>query len=201
MKKLLLPTLIMTFALSACQKPEESAKPTETAEPAKTQTADTPAPTTENTAPSTENPTPKAEEHKHDEHKHDNEKHEHDAKQKHDDKQSHAGGDHDHKHDGHDHAHDHAGHDHSHHDGDKYQCGDKTIHIAIHDHEGEPEAHITADDITYDLNPDVQTKGRFTSSDDSISGNDKGMALTINGNKAKVTTLDDKVLLDCTKAS
>lgn len=193
MKKLLLPTLIMTLALSACQRTEEPAKPAETAEPAKTQTADTPAPNTENPAPNTENPTPKAEEHKHDEHKHDNEKHEHD------DKQSHAG--HDHKHDGHDHAHDHAGHDHSHHDGDKYQCGDKTIHIAVHDHEGEPEAHITADDITYDLNPDVQSKGRFTSSNDSVAGDDKGMALTMSGNKAKVTTLDDKVLLDCTKAS
>lgn len=181
MKKLLLPTLIMTLALSACQKPEEPAKPAETAEPAKTQTADTPAPT-ENTASSTENPAPKAEGHQHDEHNH-----------------AHAG--HDHKHDGHDHAHNHAGHDHSHHDGDKYQCGDKTVHIVVHNHDGELEAHITDDDITYDLNPDVQTKGRFTSSDDSITGDNKGMALTLDGNKAKVTTLDDKVLLDCTKAS
>lgn len=180
MKKLLLPTLIMTLALSACQKPEETAKPAEkSAEPAKTQTTDTPAPT-ENTAPKAETPA-------HDKHEHG-------------DKHEHAHGDH--KHDGHDHAHhNHAGHDHSHHDGDKYQCGEKTVYIAVHEHEGEPEAHITADDITYDLDPDVQSKGRFTSSDDSVAGDNKGMALTLDGNKAKVTTLDDKVLLDCTKAS
>lgn len=173
MKKLLLPALIITLALSACQKPEEPAKPADKP----TETSTTPA--TQTTQPQTATPAPKAEEHKHG-----------------DDKQNHAEHNHDHKHDGHD----HAGHDHSH-DGDKYQCGNKTIYIAIHDHEGEPEAHITADDITYDLNPDVQTKGRFTSSNDSVSGDDKGMALTISDNKAKVTTLDDKILLDCTKAS
>ncbi|STZ56172.1 Uncharacterised protein [Moraxella lacunata] len=121
----------------------------------------------------------------------------------------HAHGEHDHEHkDGehaHDHSHDHAhgehGHHHHHHaDGDKYQCGDKTAHIAVHNHEGEIEAHLTTDDITYDLAQDVQTKGRFTS-DDSIVGDDKGMALTIDGDKAKITTLDDTVIVECTKAS
>ena len=98
----------------------------------------------------------------------------------------------------HDHTHhDHAGHDH-HHEGDLYQCGDKTVHIVVHDHDGEIEAHLTSDNITYDLNEDIQTKGRFTT-DDGISGEDKGMVLLLDGNKAKVTTPDDKVLLNCTK--
>lgn len=101
---------------------------------------------------------------------------------------------HDHSHAGHD----HAGHDHAHSDGDTYQCGDKTLVIAIHNHDGEMEAHITADNVMYDLAEDVQSKGRFTSND-SVAGDDKGMALTINGNNAKITTLDDKPLLDCTK--
>lgn len=104
-----------------------------------------------------------------------------------------------HEHHGHDHTnHDHAGHDHSHDQGDTYQCGEKTIQLLVHDHDGEIVAHLTSDDITYDLNEDVQTKGRFTT-DDGIAGADKGMALLIAGNTAKITTLDDKVLLDCTK--
>lgn len=109
---------------------------------------------------------------------------------------------HKHDHAGHDHSHSHA-HDHAHHhapeDAVAYQCGDKTIHIALHDHDGEKEAHITADNITYDLAEDVQSKNRYTT-DDGIEG-DKGMALILDGNNAKVSTLDDKVLLECTKAS
>ena len=117
---------------------------------------------------------------------------------------AHDGHDHHHSHSpdkAHDHYHEHHNHDHSHApDGaSAYQCGDKTVHIAIHDHEGEMEAHLTADNITYDLAPDVQSKNRYTS-DDGIEG-DKGMALTLDGDKAKISTLDDKVLLDCTKAS
>lgn len=102
---------------------------------------------------------------------------------------------HDHSHEGHD----HAGHEHTHHGaGDAYQCGDKTFHIAVHDHEGEKEAHITADNITYDLSEDVQSEGRFTS-DNSIADDNKGMALVVTGDKVKITTLDDKPLFDCTK--
>lgn len=115
----------------------------------------------------------------------------------HDQHHNHDKNDQDSEHKHHD-GHDHAGHDHSHAQGDAYQCGDKVVHIAIHDHDGEKEAHLTSDNITYDLNEDVQTKGRYTT-DDGIAGEDKGMALTISGNSAKITTLDDKVLLDCTK--
>ncbi|WP_066803601.1 hypothetical protein [Moraxella oblonga] len=109
---------------------------------------------------------------------------------------AHAG--HTHEHDDHAHeGHNHEGHDHASH-GDAYQCGDKTIHIAIHEHEGEHEAHLTQDDITYDLNE--SENGKFISDDDSIDGSEKGMALKLDGNKATVSTPDDKVLLDCTKA-
>ena len=110
---------------------------------------------------------------------------------------------HDHEHDHHEHhEHDHEhgnhNHDHAHHDGDKYQCGDKAIHIAVHDHEGEIETHLTYDGITYDLEEDAQTKGRFTS-DDGIMGDDKGMALTMNDDKATIATLDGTTTLECTK--
>lgn len=110
--------------------------------------------------------------------------------------------DHHNTHDNHDdthddeHEHNHA-HNHSH-MGDKYQCGNKILHIAIHTHEGEMEAHLTDDNITYDLNADVQTKGRFTT-DDGINGEDVGMALIIDDNTAKITTLDNTPLLDCVK--
>lgn len=170
MKKILIPTLAIALGLTACQKAEET--------PAKPQ-AET---TTEQTAT-------------HD-HAHDEQTHEH----------SHDHVEHDHEHSehvhehSHDHTHDEHGHHHHHADGDKYQCGDKTAHIAVHNHEGEIEAHLTADDITYDLAQDMQTKGRFIS-DDSIAGDDKGMALTIDGDKAKITTLDDTVIVECTKAS
>lgn len=182
MKKILIPALAITLGLTACQKAEETP-----AEPkAETTTA------TEQTA---------THDHAHGEHDHEHKDGEHSHDHDHDD---HAEHNHDHKHGehAHDHSHDHAhGDGHHHHaDGDKYQCGDKTAHIAVHNHEGEIEAHLTTDDITYDLAQDVQTKGRFTS-DDSIAGDDKGMALTIDGDKAKITTLDDTVIVECTKAS
>ncbi|MDO4897320.1 MAG: hypothetical protein Q3971_08155 [Moraxella sp.] len=107
---------------------------------------------------------------------------------------------HSHAHGEHAHDHSHAGHDHSHaydHE-EKFQCGDKTVYLTIHDHEGEIEAHLTVDNITYDLEQDVQNKGRFTT-DDGIQGDDKGMALVLDGDNAKITALDDSVLLDCTK--
>lgn len=99
------------------------------------------------------------------------------------------------------HSDEHANHDmhnHDNHAGDTYQCGDKTLQISVHEHEGESQAQITSDNITYDLESDVQTKGRFTSSD-SITGDDKGMALMIEGNRATITTLDDKKIVECTK--
>lgn len=105
---------------------------------------------------------------------------------------------HDHAHDHHDHDHHNHSHGHYHNQGDAYQCGDKTIYIAIHEHDGEKEAHLTSDNITYDLNEDIQTKGRFTT-DDGISGEDKGMALVVDGKTAKITTLDDQPLLECQK--
>lgn len=109
---------------------------------------------------------------------------------------------HEHEHDNHEHHEhgDHAhNHDHAHHDGDKYQCGDKAVHIAVHDHEGEIEAHLTYDGITYDLTEDVQTKGRFTS-DDGIMGENKGMVLTMSDDKATLATLDGTTTLECTKS-
>lgn len=156
MKKILLPALIATLMLSACNKPADTPSEAKTDTPVATpQTNNTPAP-------------PEQHAHSHD----------------HDDK-------HDHSHDAHDHSHDHTG--------DKYQCGDKTVHIMVHEHEGETEAQLTADNVQYDLAEDVQTKGRFTT-DDSLNGDDKGMALTLNGDTAKITTLDDKVILDCKKS-
>lgn len=175
MKKIIALSLIATLGLTACEKPSQPTEKTETATP---QTNTTPTP---------------PEQHAQD--------------------QAQAGHTHEHGEHGHDHAHGHEGHDHTGHDhatagreqvhnhepaGDKYQCGDKTIYIATHDHEGEIEAHLTQDDITYDLNE--TEKGKFVSNDDSIDGTEKGMALKLDGNKATVSTLTDKVLLDCTKA-
>lgn len=116
----------------------------------------------------------------------DGEQHEHDDK--------HKGHDHKHDHD-HDHAH---GHDH-HHDGDKYQCGDKSVIIAIHNHDGEMEAHLTDDDIQYDLNPDTANPQHYTTKN-GIQGDGKPMTLMLDGDKAKVVAADQSVLLDCTKA-
>lgn len=176
MKKIIALSLVATLGLTACEKP--ASQPTEKTETATPQTNTTPTP---------------PEQHAQD--------------------QAQAGHTHEHGEHGHDHAHGHEGHDHAGHDhatagreqvhnhepaGDKYQCGDKIIHIAIHDHEGEIEAHLTQDDITYDLNE--SEKGKFVSNDDSIDGGEKGMALKLDGNKATVSTLSDKVLLDCTKA-
>lgn len=103
-----------------------------------------------------------------------------------------------HDHDEHDHDHDHAGHLHSHDEGDAYQCGSKTIHIAVHDYEGETEAHLTDDSIVYVLNQDPDNPARFTT-DNGIENN-QPMALTIDGNNARITS-NNRVLLDCTKQS
>lgn len=101
---------------------------------------------------------------------------------------------------GHDHAHDHGDHaHHHHHDGDKFQCGDKSVSIAVHNHEGEIEAYLTADDITYDLNQDLNDKKRFTT-DEGIEGDGKPMTLILDGNKAQVLGANNATLLDCTKS-
>lgn len=108
-------------------------------------------------------------------------------------------GDHDdHEHDDHD-GHDHGedGHMHSHDDGITYQCGDKNINIAVHEHEGEIEAHVAYDGISYDFNKDPKAD-RYTT-DDGI--NDKDNVLTIKGDKATITDANNKTILDCTKAS
>lgn len=105
---------------------------------------------------------------------------------------------HDHDHDdGHDHDHDHEGHAHHHHEGDAYSCGDKTVHIAVHDHEGETEAHATIDDIEYDLHPDTDKPNQYISHEDGINGN--GMSMTLDGNNAVFTSMDGKTLLVCEK--
>ncbi len=170
MKKILIPALAIALTLTACQKPADDSKSQSASESA---TQNSAKPTTA-AAPS---PT-------------DEQTHDHPNDEHHD----HGEGDHDHDH--HDHA-DHA-HDHDHAHGDAYQCGDKTAYILVDSYEGETEVRLTQDDITYDLSEDVQTKGRFTT-DDSIVGDDKGMALVMTGNQAKITTLDDKLLLDCVK--
>ncbi|OBX87227.1 hypothetical protein [Moraxella nonliquefaciens] len=163
MKKILIPALMITLGLSACQKAEEA--------PAEPQAeAAAPALTT----------------HSHDEHDH-NDHAEH----------AHEHGEHAHSHD---HAHDDGHHHHHPADSEKYQCGDKTIYIAVHNHDGDIEAHLTTDDITYDLEQDTQIKERFIT-DDSIAGDDKGMVLTIDGNTAKITTQDNTVITECIKAS
>lgn len=98
----------------------------------------------------------------------------------------------------HDHDHDHEGHMHTHAEGDAYQCGNKTVHIAVHDHEGEIEAHLTDDSIVYDLNQDPDDHTRF-STDNGIENN-QPMTLTIDGDKARISS-NNRVLLDCTKQS
>lgn len=103
---------------------------------------------------------------------------------------------HDHDHEGHDHAHDH---DH-HHEGDQFQCtNNKSVNIAVHNHEGEIEAHLTTDDITYDLNQDPNDKKRFTT-DEGIEGDGKPMTLVLEDNKAQVLNANNDVLLDCAKS-
>lgn len=163
MKKILIPALMITLGLSACQKAEEA--PTE---------------------PQAETAAPALTTHSHDEHDH-NDHAEH----------AHEHGEHAHSHN---HAHDDGHHHHHPADSEKYQCGDKTIYIAVHNHDGDIEAHLTTDDITYDLEQDTQIKERFIT-DDSIAGDDKGMVLTIDGNTAKITTQDNTVITECIKAS
>lgn len=115
------------------------------------------------------------------------------AEQKHDEHKEHNHKEHDH------HEHNHA-HDHHHHSGDKFQCGDKSVNIAVHNHDGEIEAHLTADDITYDLSQDTHNEKRFTT-DDGIEGEDKPMTLVLDGDNAQVLKADNSVLLDCKKTS
>lgn len=117
------------------------------------------------------------------------------AEHKHNEHDGHDHKEHEHDHHGHDHA-----HDHHHHAGDKFQCGDKSVNIAVHNHDGEIEAHLTADDITYDLSQDTQNEKRFIT-DDGIEGEDKPMTLVLDGDNAQVLKADNSVLLDCKKAS
>lgn len=173
MKKIILTSLVATLALTACDKKQAEA-PAETTT-TKAAPATEAANISENTADT--------------QHNHDH-AHDHDHSHEHDD---HA--EHDHNHD---HAHDHGDHAH-HHDGDKFQCGDKSINIAVHNHEGEIEAHLTADDITYDLNQDLNDKKRFTT-DGGIEGDGKPMTLILDGNKAQVLGANNATLLDCTKS-
>lgn len=162
MKKILLASLMATFALTACQKDKEAEKPAEPAKEAATAPATTDA---------------KADAHTEHEHKH---------------------GEHDkHDHEGHDHA--HGDHDHRHHEGDKFQCGDKAIQIVVHDHNGKVMTHLTADDITYDLDQDANDKTRFITQN-GIEGENKAMTLVLDGDKAQVLKADNSTLLDCTKA-
>lgn len=99
----------------------------------------------------------------------------------------------------HEHHDDHAGHMHSHADGEAYQCGDQTVHIVVHNHEGEIEAHLNHDGIEYDFNQDPSNKNQYTSNH-GFADNQKTI-LTIDGNKAVVTGDTNQVLLDCVKAS
>lgn len=127
-----------------------------------------------------------ADKHEHHDHNHD------DKNEHHDDRDEH----HDHEHDD-EHKHEH-GHDHHHDDGDAYQCADKTVRIAIHNHEGEMEAHLTHDDIQYDLNQDPNNANLYTTNN-GIQGDNKPMSLSIDGNKVKVLAADQSTLLDCVK--
>lgn len=167
-QKIILASLFAAFTLAACSKPSDDAK---TAQNDAQPAATAQADTVAEDAAKAED---KADEHG-----------EHDA------------------HDGHDHegenheGHDHEGHDHAH-AGDAYQCGDKTVYLAIHDHEGEMEAHLTTDDIEYDLNQDPANANRYTT-DDGITGG--SMAMTVAGDKIKVTGADNAVLLDCSRKS
>ncbi|UNU73561.1 hypothetical protein LU293_01210 [Moraxella nasovis] len=99
-------------------------------------------------------------------------------------------------------THDHDDHDHDgtqHNMGELYQCGDIPANIAEHNHEGKREAHLTLDEITYDLDADAQSPNRYISDDDSIANDNKGMILDLSDNTAKITSLDGKPLLDCVR--
>lgn len=172
MKKIILTSLVATLALTACDKKQAEA-------PAETTTTEAATPSTE-AANISENTADTQHNHDH--------AHDHDHSHEHDDHAEHD----------HDHAHDHGDHAH-HHDGDKFQCGDKSINIAVHNHEGEIEAHLTADDITYDLNQNLNDKKRFTTNE-GIEGDGKPMTLILDGNKAQVLGANNATLLDCTKS-
>lgn len=103
-----------------------------------------------------------------------------------------------HSHGDHNHGHNHDSHAAHHHEGDTYRCdNNKTINVAIHDHEGEIEAHATIDDIEYDLHPDTGKPNHYISQDEGI--NDQGMIMVLSDNTATFTSLDGKQLLNCTK--
>ncbi|MDO4895270.1 hypothetical protein [Moraxella sp.] len=173
--KLLIATLLASFALTACDKPAQDGGTT-SGSVAKTADAD-----------------------KHEHHDHDDKNEHHDDKDEHHDHEhdEHHDEHHDHEHE-HGHDHEHHGHDHHHDDGDAYQCADKTVRIAIHNHEGEMEAHLTHDDIQYDLNQDPNNANLYTTND-GIQGDNKPMSLSIDGNKVKVLAADQSTLLDCVK--
>lgn len=107
---------------------------------------------------------------------------------------------HNHKdeHANHSHDHSHEGHTHEHHEGEKYTCdNNKNVTIAVHNHEGEIEAHATIDGIEYDLHPDSQKANTYVSQEEGI--NDQGMIMTLDNNTAKFYDLANKPLLNCTK--
>lgn len=170
MKKLLLASLALSLTLTACNKQEASA-------PSKPEVATQPA-----------------------EHTHDHDKHK-DGEQQNGEQGEHKDGEHKEGEHAHDHAHgEHEGHAHQHHAGDTYKCdNDKTVAIAIHDHEGEIEAHATIDDVEYDLHPEDGKKDTYISKEEGI--NDKGMRMALADGKATFNDLDDKALLSCQKAS
>lgn len=107
---------------------------------------------------------------------------------------------HDHEHDDHHHDHEH-GHHHGHHDEVAYQCEDKTVYIAVHNHDGEMEAHLRVDDIVYDLDQDPTNSNRYFRDDEGIEGEHKGMALVLDGEQATVTGHQNNVLLQCQKSN
>lgn len=103
----------------------------------------------------------------------------------------------DHAH-GHSHTHGHGEHGHHHHhDGEMFQCGDKKVNIAVHNHEGQMEAHATIDDIEYDLALDTAKPNHYTTAEGL---NNQAMVMHLDGDKATFKTADDKPLLDCQKA-
>ena len=82
---------------------------------------------------------------------------------------------------------------------DESSQANQTVHIVVHNHEGEIEAHLNHDGIEYDFNQDPSNKNQYTSNH-GFADNQKTI-LTIDGNKAVVTGDTNQVLLDCVKAS
>ncbi|MDO5652315.1 MAG: hypothetical protein Q4G13_09335 [Moraxella sp.] len=161
MKKIIVPVLLLTLVLSACNK-------TDNQEQSNPQTAET-----------THSDT-----HEHDEHaseQHGEHEHEHDHSSEHE----HEHDEHDHsEHAGHDHSHA-DGHNHAHTDGTAYSCdNNKTAYFDIKDNEGQKEALLTLDSIAYDLHPN--SDGDFVSNEGIQDGT--GMIVKVNGNTLSVNT-------------